>query len=64
MVANTNSGTAPSLRAYYAHWEAAIFGALNRMVTRGLARLLDLLSPREAQVYIYLYIYRERKREK
>jgi dynein heavy chain len=48
MVVNTSTGFSPALAAYYAHWERELFGALNKMVTKALARLLELLSPREA----------------
>jgi dynein heavy chain len=35
-VCGTNEGRAPKLAPYYAHWERAVFQALNAMVMGGM----------------------------
>ena len=42
----TNSGKAPAMAHYYAHWEHLVFGAIHTAVLRGLRRLQELLNPR------------------
>jgi dynein heavy chain len=51
-VAGTNTGRSPQLKGYYAHWEKAIFLALNDLVLNGLDSFVKMLhrrSPRKME---------------
>lgn len=43
-VGGTNGGRSPKLAPYYAHWERAVFHALNALVLNGMKALTTMLS--------------------
>ena len=43
-VLGTVSGTAPALGQYYAHWERAVFHALNALTVGGMTAMLRILE--------------------
>ena len=43
-ICGTNGGRCPKLAAFYAHWERAIFHALNALVLRGTRSMTAMLS--------------------
>lgn len=45
-ISGTNGGRSTNLATYYAHWERAVFHALNAMVLRGMRSLTSMLSDR------------------
>lgn len=49
VVTGTNTGRAPQLAGYYAHWERCVFTALNAMVLNGMRTLVGMLGARNAK---------------
>ena len=45
-ISGTNGGRSTNLVTYYAHWERAVFHALNAMVLHGMRSLTAMLSDR------------------
>ncbi len=45
-ISGTNRGQSTKLAAYYAHWEQAVFHALNALVLHGMRSLTSMLSNR------------------
>ncbi len=46
VVAGSNTGKSPQLAAYYAHWEHAIFGALNSLVLNAMSSFHAMVAAR------------------